>query len=40
MNFEYMPELQWELGYPMAIGMMVLAAVIPMLYFRKRGWLR
>ncbi|OZA89746.1 MAG: magnesium transporter CorA, partial [Burkholderiales bacterium 34-67-9] len=40
MNFEHMPELQWELGYPMAIGMMVLAAVIPMLYFRKRGWLR
>ena len=40
MNFEHMPELQWELGYPMAIGMMVLAALIPMLYFRKRGWLR
>jgi len=40
MNFEHMPELQWEWGYPMAIGMMVLAAVIPMLYFRKRGWLR
>ncbi|MDO8274160.1 MAG: CorA family divalent cation transporter, partial [Serpentinimonas sp.] len=40
MNFEHMPELQWEWGYPMAIGMMVLAAVIPMVYFRKRGWLR
>ena len=40
MNFEHMLELQWEWGYPMAIGMMVLAAVIPMVYFRKRGWLR
>lgn len=39
MNFEHMPELKWHLGYPMAIVMMVLSAVLPYWYFRKRGWL-
>ncbi|MBX3608372.1 MAG: magnesium/cobalt transporter CorA [Hydrogenophaga sp.] len=40
MNFQFMPELGWTLGYPWAIGLMVLSAVVPMLYFRRRGWLR
>ncbi len=40
MNFAFMPELQWPYGDPMALGLMVLSAVVPMLYFRKRGWLR
>ena len=40
MNFEFMPELKWALGYPMALGLMVVSAVIPMMYFRKRGWLK
>jgi magnesium transporter len=35
-----MPELQWAWGYPMAIALMVLSAVVPMVYFRKRGWLK
>lgn len=39
MNFDYMPELQWMLGYPFAIGLMVVAALLPLLYFRHRGWL-
>jgi magnesium transporter len=39
MNFEDMPELHWEHGYVVAIGMMVLSAVLPFWYFRKRGWL-
>ncbi len=39
MNFETMPELQWQIGYPMAIGLMVLSAALPYLYFRRRGWL-
>jgi magnesium transporter len=34
-----MPELDWALGYPLAILMMVAAAVLPYLYFKKRGWL-
>ncbi|NIC41597.1 magnesium/cobalt transporter CorA [Aquabacterium sp. A08] len=40
MNFQFMPELQWKFGYPLAIGLMVLSAVVPMVYFRKRGWLK
>jgi magnesium transporter len=40
MNFEFMPELQWTYGYPFSIALMVLSAVIPMVYFRKRGWLK
>jgi magnesium transporter len=39
MNFEVMPELTWTLGYPMAILLMAAAAILPFLYFRKRGWL-
>ena len=39
MNFNVMPELQWTLGYPWAIVMMVLSAAMPFLYFKKRGWL-
>src|SRR3954464_10210733 len=34
MNFKLMPELEWHLGYPMAILMMVLAAIGPYLFFR------
>jgi magnesium transporter len=39
MNFEFMPELHSILGYPMALLLMLLSAVIPLLYFRRRGWL-
>lgn len=39
MNFEHMPELSWPLGYPMAIGLMIAAAVVPYWYFRRKGWL-
>ena len=39
MNFKYMPELEWVNGYPLAVGLMVMCAVIPFLYFRKKGWL-
>ena len=39
MNFEVMPELKWTLGYPMALVMMVVSAVLPILYFRRKGWL-
>ena len=40
MNFQFMPELEWKFGYPFAIALMVLSAVVPMVYFRKRGWLK
>ncbi|MBL8710069.1 MAG: magnesium transporter CorA family protein [Rhodospirillaceae bacterium] len=39
MNFQFMPELDWTFGYPFAILLMVLSAVLPFWYFRRRGWL-
>jgi magnesium transporter len=39
MNFRHMPELEWLEGYPMAIGLMFLSALIPFLYFRRKRWL-
>ncbi|MBF6631576.1 MAG: magnesium/cobalt transporter CorA [Comamonas sp.] len=40
MNFKFMPELDWAYGYPYVLALMVTSAVGPMLYFRKRGWLK
>jgi magnesium transporter len=39
MNFEKMPELSWPWGYPLAIGLIVSAAAIPILYVKRKGWL-
>lgn len=39
MNFEHMPELDWVLGYPMALGLIVASAVIPYMIARRNGWL-
>lgn len=39
MNFDVMPELHWSLGYPLALAAMALSAVLPLWYFRRRGWL-
>jgi magnesium transporter len=39
MNFTHMPELDWPLGYPMAIGLMLLLGLILYTIFKKRGWL-
>lgn len=40
MNFKAMPELDWSLGYPFALGLMLLSVAAPFLYFRRKGWLR
>ena len=40
MNFKFMPELDWKLGYPFALTIMTASALVPMWYFRKRGWLK
>ncbi len=40
MNFKFMPELEWKLGYPFALAIMIASALVPMWYFRKRGWLK
>ncbi|MCK6372440.1 MAG: magnesium transporter, partial [Gammaproteobacteria bacterium] len=39
MNFSFMPELRWMLGYPWAIVLMIVSAAVPFLYFKRRGWL-
>ena len=39
MNFKDMPELGWDFGYPVAIGLMVVTAILPVLYFKRKGWL-
>jgi magnesium transporter len=39
MNFKIMPELNWEHGYPMALGMMLCAAIGPYLFFKWKKWL-
>ncbi len=39
MNFKHMPELDWQLGYPYAIGLMLISAVLPLLFFKWRKWL-
>ncbi len=39
MNFEGMPELKWAAGYPLALGLMVVSAILPYWFFRRRGWL-
>ena len=39
MNFDLMPELHWEIGYPLAILLMILSGVAPYFYFKGKGWL-
>ncbi len=40
MNFRHMPELDWNLGYPFAIVLMLASVAVPIFYFRRKGWLR
>lgn len=39
MNFQLMPELHWHWGYPIALLLMVLAAILPLAYLKKRKYL-
>jgi magnesium/cobalt transport protein CorA len=39
MNFVYMPEIDWRLGYPFALGLMVAVAAALAWYFRRKHWL-
>jgi magnesium transporter len=38
MNFKTMPELDWAYGYPYVIVIALLSAILPIVYFRVRGW--
>lgn len=39
MNFSFMPELHWALGYPFSILLMLLSAWLPYRYFKGKKWL-
>ena len=38
MNFHFMPELSWHLGYPLALVTILLSGLIPLMWFKWRGW--
>ncbi|MDD5717878.1 MAG: magnesium/cobalt transporter CorA [Sulfuricurvum sp.] len=39
MNFHFIPELGWSMGYPFSLVLMAVAGAVPLIYFRKKGWL-
>jgi magnesium transporter len=39
MNFRVMPELEWMLGYPFALGLMAISMATPFWYFKRKRWL-
>lgn len=39
MNFKHMPELEWVYGYPYGLVLILVSAIIPIVFFRIRGWL-
>jgi magnesium transporter len=39
MNFKHMPELNWYLGYPFAVALIVISALAPIAWFKWRGWI-
>ena len=39
MNFEHMPELDWRLGYPFAIALMISVSAALYVIFNRRGWI-
>jgi magnesium transporter len=39
MNFDNMPELHWQYGYPLVIGVMGLCVVVTVAFFRRIDWL-
>lgn len=39
MNFDFMPELHWKLGYPFALGLMVVFTLVILLIFKLKKWL-
>jgi len=39
MNFAHMPELHWLFGYPFALLLMLVTGLLPLLWFKWRGWM-
>ena len=40
MNFAVMPELAWEYGFVYSMALTVMAALLPLIYIKHKGWLR
>jgi magnesium transporter len=40
MNFQHMPELSHPWGYPFALALMLASVAAPLIYFRRKGWMR
>jgi magnesium transporter len=38
MNFKFMPELDWTWGYPFGLALILVSAIIPLIWFKWRGW--
>lgn len=38
MNFHNMPELSWTFGYPYGLAMIAISAIIPLIWFKVKGW--
>lgn len=38
MNSKQMPELEWAFGYPMALCLMEISALLPISFFKRKGW--
>ena len=39
MNFKHIPEFDWSFGYPYALGVIVVSALVPIAWFKWRGWM-
>jgi magnesium transporter len=39
MNFHRMPELSWSYGYPFAVVLMIISAILPYYFFKRKHWL-
>jgi magnesium transporter len=39
MNFQHMPELAWAWGYPWGLGLIIISTLIPLAWFKYRGWM-
>jgi magnesium transporter len=39
MNFRVMPELHWSFGYPLALALIAVSGLLPVWWFRRRGWM-
>jgi magnesium transporter len=39
MNFKYMPELNWDWGYPYALALILITALLPLIWFKWKDWI-